>query len=250
MRCWIPVLALLVAVPVAAQTVVILDFSPPSANETIASSRTDLGFALNLLGASVASPGTMAPGRGSTTADSPTPDKPVLGRYACRAAESPPVLAGLGIGTVARRAKWWPAVARAECQHSLPTGLLDALILAESRYVVLATSSAGARGLSQLMPATASELGVVDPYDPMANIDGGARYLRNMLKQFGSVALALAAYNAGPTAVSRSDGIPANTETPGYVRRVFAYWPMTVGSPIGRLRQTALLLGFVDATRN
>jgi soluble lytic murein transglycosylase-like protein len=100
------------------------------------------------------------------------------------------------------------------------------------------------------MPATASELGIVDPYDPLVNIGGGAHYLRNMLTQFGSVELGLAAYNAGATSVRRANGIPANTETPRYVRRVFAYWSMTTGSRIEGLRQTAQLLGFVDARKD
>lgn len=250
MRWLISVLALLAAVPAMAQTVVILDFSKPPANEASISIRTDGGFELNLLGTSMASRRTVASVLAPATKDIPAMDGPTPDSDACLVAEAPPVVSGLGIDTGQRRAKWWPAVARAECQHGLPSGLLDALILAESGYVEFATSFAGARGLTQLMPATASELGVVDRYDAVENIDGGARYLRKMLNQFGSVALALAAYNAGPMAVSRSNGIPANTETPGYVRRVFAYWPMTAGSPIGRLRQTAQLLGFVDATRD
>ena len=243
-------LALFLAVPATAQTVVIMDFSKSPANEASVSRRTEDGFALNLLGASKASRDTVASVWTQATNDIPTTEGPTPASDACLAAESPPVVSGLGIGTVQRRAKWWPAVARAECQHGLPPGLLDALILAESGYVEFATSSAGARGLTQLMPATASELGVVDRYDPLGSIDGGARYLHNMLEQFGSVTLALAAYNAGPKAVSRSNGIPANTETPGYVRRVLAYWPLTAGSPIQRLRQTAQLLGFTGVSND
>ncbi len=239
---------MLVAVPASAQTVVILDFSNAPKNEANANSRNDPGFALNLLGTSMAPHDTATSISALAATHIPTSGDPVPDSDACLAVESPPVVSDLGSGTVARRAKWWPAVARAECQHGLPTGLLDALILAESGYVVRATSLAGAQGLTQLMPATASELGVMDSYDPLENIDGGARYLRTMLKQFGSVALALAAYNAGPTAVIRTNGIPANAETPVYVRRVFAFWPLTAGTPTGRLRQTALLLGFVDTT--
>jgi len=68
------------------------------------------------------------------------------------------------------------------------------------------------------------ELGVTNRHDPAQNIDGGARYLRQMLDQFGAIHLALAAYNAGPGAVSRAGGIPKNRETPGYVRNVIRRW--------------------------
>ena len=117
------------------------------------------------------------------------------------------------------------AVIRAtELRHRIPTGLLDALVAIESNYRPFAVSRAGAAGLSQLMPGTARDLGVIDRFDVRANLDGGARYLRAMLDQFGTVALALAAYNAGPNAVTRSRGIPLNGETPAYVTRVIARW--------------------------
>lgn len=74
------------------------------------------------------------------------------------------------------------------------------------------------------MPATARELGVANRHDPRENIEGGARYLRQMLDRFGSVHLALAAYNAGPGAVRKAGGIPRNRETPGYVRNVLGRW--------------------------
>lgn len=117
-----------------------------------------------------------------------------------------------------------PLVYSAETRHGLPSGLLDALIWTESRYNMLATSKVGAAGLAQLMPATASDMGVINRYDPRQSIDGGARYLRRMIDRFGSVHLALAAYNAGPTAVDRRGGIPLNGETPQYVARVMNYW--------------------------
>lgn len=112
----------------------------------------------------------------------------------------------------------------AELRHGLPSGLLDALVAAESNYHPYAVSSAGAAGLAQLMPATARSLGVLDRFDIRANLDGGARYLRSMIDKFGSISLALAAYNAGPGAVARAGGIPRNAETPGYVARVMGYW--------------------------
>lgn len=112
----------------------------------------------------------------------------------------------------------------AEMRHALPLGLLEALVEVESAFQPGAISRAGAMGLSQLMPATARALGVLNPFDARANVDGGARYLRAMLDRFGSIKLALAAYNAGPGAVLRSRGVPANNETPGYVAKVLAAW--------------------------
>jgi soluble lytic murein transglycosylase-like protein len=112
----------------------------------------------------------------------------------------------------------------AEMRHALPLGLLEALVKVESAFEPGAISRAGAMGLSQLMPATARALGVLNPLDARANVDGGARYLRAMLDRFGSIKLALAAYNAGPGAVLRSRGVPANSETPAYVAKVLAAW--------------------------
>lgn len=123
-----------------------------------------------------------------------------------------------------RRAAYLPHVYAAEAQFGLPTGLLDALIWTESRYNPFAVSKAGAAGLGQLMPGTAKELGVANRFDPLANLSGAAKYLRQMLDRFGVVHLALAAYNAGPGAVERAKGIPRNGETPGYVRNVLARW--------------------------
>jgi len=122
------------------------------------------------------------------------------------------------------RAAYLPHVYAAEAQFGLPVGLLDALIWTESRYNPFAISKAGAAGLGQLMPGTAKELGVANRFDPLANLSGAARYLRQMLDRFGVVHLALAAYNAGPGAVERAKGIPRNGETPGYVRNVLDRW--------------------------
>lgn len=130
------------------------------------------------------------------------------------------------------RGRVLPWVRGAEGRHRLPFGLLDALIATESAYVAHAVSRAGAAGLAQLMPATAIELGVRDRFDPFQSIEGGARYLRQMLDRFGSVSLALAAYNAGPGAVLRAGGIPANRETPGYVGRVIARWSAAMREPL------------------
>lgn len=132
--------------------------------------------------------------------------------------------AGKPAPTNFRRAAYLPHVYAAETKYALPVGLLDALVWTESRYDPLAVSRAGAAGLGQLMPGTARELGVINRFDPLENISGAARYLRQMLDRFGVVHLALAAYNAGPGAVERAKGIPRNGETPGYVRSVLDRW--------------------------
>jgi len=123
-----------------------------------------------------------------------------------------------------REALYEPLIREAEVRYSLPPGLMQALVWAESRFNPMAISPAGAAGLAQLMPATARELGVRNRHDPRQNIDGGARSLRQMLDRFVDVHLALAAYNAGPGAVSRAGGIPRNRETPAYVRSVLQRW--------------------------
>jgi len=109
----------------------------------------------------------------------------------------------------------------AEARYGLPDGLLSAVAKTESSYDPDAVSPAGARGLMQIMPGTARELGV-DPSDPAQAVDGAARLLSKHLDRFGSLPLALAAYNAGPGNVSKYGGVPPFTETQNYVRRVSA----------------------------
>jgi len=125
-----------------------------------------------------------------------------------------------------REALYEPLIREAEVRYRLPAGLMQALVWAESRFNPMAVSPAGAAGLAQLMPTTARELGVRDRHDPRQNIEGGARYLRQMLDRFGDVRLALAAYNAGPGAVARAGRIPQNGETPKYVNSVLRRWAM------------------------
>jgi soluble lytic murein transglycosylase-like protein len=111
----------------------------------------------------------------------------------------------------------------AGAKYGVSPDLLSAVARAESGYNPAAKSSAGALGLMQIMPQTAKGLGV-DPMDPAQAVDGAARILSGNLQKFnGSVALAVAAYNAGAGAVSRYNGIPPFTETQNYVRRVLSY---------------------------
>lgn len=112
-------------------------------------------------------------------------------------------------------------VASAGTRHNVDADLLASVIHAESGGHVHATSRAGARGLMQLMPSTAAELGVADTFAPDENIGGGTTYLDQLLTRYhDNLALALAAYNAGPAAVDRYRGIPPFAETRAYVSRV------------------------------
>ena len=102
--------------------------------------------------------------------------------------------------------------------------LVKAVCLAESAMNPKAVSKSGAQGLMQLMPGTAGDMDVSDPFDPAQSIDGGARYLSHQLRTFGDLRLALAAYNAGPARVQAAGGIPAIPETEQYVVKVMAFY--------------------------
>lgn len=121
-----------------------------------------------------------------------------------------------------RRRLYFRHVAAAACEAGVPVRLFDALVAHESRYQPFARSPAGAMGMAQLMPGTATYLGVSDPWDPVENLRGGARYLREQLDRYGSWHLALAAYNAGPGNVDKHGGVPPFTETRSYVRTILA----------------------------
>ena len=113
------------------------------------------------------------------------------------------------------------SIRKASRKYKLPGKLIEGVIQAESSFRVDAVSPAGAQGLMQLMPGTAKELGVDDPFDVRQNIDGGAAYLRQMLDRFnGDVKLALAAYNAGPGTVEKYNGNVPYQETQNYIERV------------------------------
>ena len=117
------------------------------------------------------------------------------------------------------------SIDRHSADQSLDPKLVQAVIQVESGYNHRARSHKGAIGLMQLMPSTASQLRVDDPYDPDENVRGGTRYLRHLIDRFpGRLDLAVAAYNAGPGAVERYNGIPPYRETRDYVKRVLALY--------------------------
>jgi soluble lytic murein transglycosylase-like protein len=116
------------------------------------------------------------------------------------------------------------SIQKAAARYNLSPDLIRGVIRAESNFQAQAVSSAGAKGLMQLMPETAGDLGVTKPFDIQQNIDGGSRYLRQMLDRFGgNLKLALAAYNAGPGAVEKYEGRVPYAETQEYVKRVLRF---------------------------
>jgi hypothetical protein len=111
-------------------------------------------------------------------------------------------------------------IANAALRWNVPMNVLAAQLYAESGFNPFATSGAGAQGIAQFMPGTARSYGLKNPYDPFAAIDAQAHLMSDLLRQFGKVSLALAAYNAGSGAVEKYGGVPPFAETRGYVARI------------------------------
>jgi len=116
--------------------------------------------------------------------------------------------------------RYAPALTRAAQRYNVSATLLAAQIQQESGFNPFAVSPAGARGIAQFMPGTAASYGLHDAFDPEASIDAQGRLMRDLLRQFGSVALALAAYNAGPQRVSACGCVPPIPETTAYVAAI------------------------------
>ncbi len=237
------------SLPVHAQRVTLLNFTDQSAGEPLdlsgiedAVPEEDLARDFNLLGRSSETPAapaiaaTVVPAwmRSGTVPPVHASSAAIGASGVCAALPYRP-RRDLPLATEARRARFFPMVAQAACEAGLPVGLFDALIVQESRYNQSAVSPKGAIGLSQLMPGTARYLSILNPYDALSNLRGGARYLREQLTAFGRVDLALAAYNAGPGRVRKRWAVPRISETQGYVSSVTRGWHMGVA------REAALL---------
>ena len=121
------------------------------------------------------------------------------------------------------RAQLMGMISKISNKYGVDEKLVKSVIKQESGFNVDAKSKAGAMGLMQLMPQTAKSLGVTDIKNPVQNVDGGVRYLKSMLQKYnGNIILALAAYNAGPSAVDKFDGVPPYKETQNYVKSILA----------------------------
>jgi soluble lytic murein transglycosylase-like protein len=132
--------------------------------------------------------------------------------------------APVGAGAAGESSAYAPLIQQAAARNGVDPAILSGLIQQESGFDPSAHSSAGALGLTQLMPSTAASLGVAEPLDPAQSIEGGARYLSQLFHQFaGNTADALAAYNAGPGAVQQYGGVPPYSETQQYVTKVLGY---------------------------
>jgi soluble lytic murein transglycosylase-like protein len=141
-------------------------------------------------------------------------------------AEVPGIHVGKNKPGLSGKARYDQIVERVSTTYGLETALIHAVVSVESRYDPKAVSKKGAAGLMQLMPGTAQRYGVTNVFDPGQNLDGGAQYLRDLLKMFNNnVSLALAAYNAGENAVVKSGNrIPPYRETMRYVPRVLNFY--------------------------
>jgi soluble lytic murein transglycosylase-like protein len=132
-----------------------------------------------------------------------------------------PTTPSVTVGAVLERTPYGEIIARMSQAHGVDPLLVRALIQVESNYKARAKSQKGAMGLMQLMPSTAREYKVRNPYDPTANIEAGIKYLKTLIDRYGEP-LALAAYNAGPAAVQRFKGIPPYRETRNYVAKILS----------------------------
>ena len=161
--------------------------------------------------------------KGVENIDQPQPGSPLLG-------DLPPEVPLPDESTPEGRELYESIIQEAANLHGVDEDLVRAVIQTESGFDPQAVSRVGAKGLMQMMPATAKRMGVEDPFDPRENIMGGVKYLRMLLDMFqGDVSLAVAGYNAGEHAVVRHNGVPPYRETQGYVRKILGL--LAGGSP-------------------
>jgi len=145
-------------------------------------------------------------------------------------AASPTIASGY-TGSTSAQAAIEPWVQQLAPTYGLAPSLVNAVIAQESGFNPNAVSSAGAAGLMQIMPATAASLGLTDPFDPVANLRAGMAYLSSLVRRYnGDIPLALAAYNAGPEAVSQYGGIPPYPQTQHYVTNILSNWASQASS--------------------
>ena len=143
-----------------------------------------------------------------------------------------------------RSQEFEPLIAEYSAAHDVRADLVRAVIQAESAFNPRARSVKGAMGLMQLMPATASDLGVTDPYDPAQNIRGGVKYLKSLLVRYSqNEELALAAYNAGPGAVNKYGAVPPYRETRDYVAKIQSNAPVHTAPPRRMYRKVEVVNG-------
>jgi soluble lytic murein transglycosylase-like protein len=147
-------------------------------------------------------------------------DERLIVRFAPDEVPYPEAEAPAPLPAVAEVVPFGEIIESVAAEQGVSARLVRAVIKVESDYQERARSRKGAMGLMQLMPATARRFAVADPYNPRQNIEGGIKYLKTLLDRFPSVALALAAYNAGEAAVERFSGIPPYAETREYVARI------------------------------
>ena len=162
--------------------------------------------------------------------DAPRADKGGMTTYAVHSAAS--VRATTPFGSSGKSAPFEASIVQHSRQHKVAADLVRAVIQVESAFNPVAVSNKGAMGLMQLMPATATELGVGNPFDPDQNIRGGVQYLRKLLDRYnGNVELALAAYNAGIGNVEKYGDVPPFKETKNYVKKITGGKPVAASVP-------------------
>jgi len=183
--------------------------------------------------APVSSAGSAAPQSSSLEAKPPAPGSQ---KQSIVAGTAPMVPASM----------WDELIENTANRHQVDPALVRAVVQVESNFDPFAVSSRGAKGLMQLVPATARRFGVRNAFDPKANVDGGVRYLKYLMKMFGGdVQLSLAAYNAGENAVVWHNGVPPFPETRDYLRKISEIYPLSL-SPLRPSNANTGIAKFMD----